>query len=734
MRRLLAALACSFPLLATAGDRPLTLEAIFGDPGLGTREPELVRWLPDGSALLLRLPTDDGGSQLVVETLDGSRRAVVPDWDALVEGLRGQRPAWQKPPVTPIEQAAPHRVEPVLSPDGATLVWPEAGELAQLDLRSGEAVLLTEGGGDELWPRWSPDGRRLAFVRDFSLWVLDPASGVERRLTDHGGASGVRDAVPDWVAEEELGVEQSYWWSPDGRRIAFLRYDTRPVDLLPQVDALSPVPSVESQRYSRPGRPNAEVRLGVVDVDGGGPVWVDHGGGECYLPRAGFLGDGTRLWYLWLARDQRSLELRLADPGDGRTLATVVGESHPAFVELGPDPVFTADGRLLWTSERDGWRHLELYRLDGTLERRLTSGEWEVDRVYGLAGDRVVYRSTAVDPRQRHLFAVPLGGGEARRLSAEPGTHDATLAPDGRHLLDDWSSLEVPPRLTLVRADGGGARLVHDGAPPDLDAFRRCPVTMGTLAADDGTVLYTAIVVPPGSEPARRHPAVLYVYGGPHSQDVVDEWMGTRGLYLELLAQRGFVVFWLDNRGTTGRGKAFAAAVAGALGEVETADQLAGVRHLRSLELVDGDRIAVYGGSYGGFMTLACLAEAPEMLAAGIAYAPVTDWSLYDSAYTERYMGTPEDNPEGYRASSILEREGRIADPVLLAFGSLDNNVHPKNSLELVDRLAGRSAEVELMVYPRVRHPVRTSRFKLHFHELKLDFLERRLRPPDGAR
>ncbi len=727
MRRLAASLAVLVAATAAAGDDPLTLEAIFGEPGLGPREPALVRWMPSGSEILLRRPTEDDRTMLVVQDLAGTHRTVVGDWAGLLARLRADRPGWVKSAVPPVEQAAPHRLEPTIAPDGSAMVWPEADDLVRLDLVTGEAGFLTDGEGPELWPTYSPDGRRLAFVRDHSLWVLDLAAGGETRLTDHGGDDAVRDAVPDWVAEEELEVERSFWWSSDGRSILFLRYDTSPVGIFPVVGDVPLYPAVEGQRYAKAGTPNALARLAVIGLDGGEPVWIDGVTGDGYLPRAGWVPGGEKIWYLWLARDQRTLELRLADPSTGRTTAAVAKESDPVFLELGPDPLFVDSTRVVWTSRASGWRHLVLFDLDAGTRRQLTSGEWEVDRIDGLAGNEVLFRSTAVDHRERHLFSVGLSGGWPRRLDAVGGTHEAVVAPGGAHLLDAWSSLTTAPRLTLMRSDGTALAQLHDATPPELSRYRRSPLELGVLVAPDGTRLDTATVRPPDLEPGRRYPALLYVYGGPRSQLVTNEWMGTRGLFCELLAQEGLVVFWLDNRGTEGRGRDFAAAVAGELGSVEVADQLAGVRHLRSLDWVDPDRIAVYGGSYGGFMTLACLAEAPELFAAGIAYAPVTDWTLYDSAYTERYMGTPESNSEGYLKASVLERAARITDPVLLVHGAMDNNVHLQNTLRLVDLLAASGRSFELMVYPRVRHPVRTSRYRLHFHQLKLDFLERHL-------
>ena len=716
---------------AGAGEAPLTLEAIFGGDQLEAALPEAVHWIPDGSAFLYRQSENGRTALYRQEAATGQRQGIV-DWETVMAQLRAARPGWTKPPVGDVEQSSHARLEPTLAPDGSAWVGLEAGDLFRLDLATGRAAFLTEGPAPELWPQFSPDGRFLAWVREGSLWVRELAGAGERRLTDHANDPAVRDGAPDWVYEEELGVVRSYWWSPDGSRILFVRTDTSPLGVYPISLDQTPYAAVERQPYATAGTPNARVRLGVVPRDGGEPVFVDSGTADGYLPRAGWAPDGARIWYEWLSRDQRTLELRLADPATGRTVATVLREEDLAWVNLTDGPLWVAPDRFLWRTERGGWWHLVLYHLDGRVERSLAEGPWEITDVYGLDAEKrsVIAQGNPGDPRERHLLAVPLDGGAVEPLESEPGVHEAELAPGGRFMLDTCSDLGSPTRIVLRGtgpAEKRAVRVVADGAIPALAGYLRSPVQLGKLQADDGTVLYTETVLPPVLEPGRRYPAVLYVYGGPHSQLVQNQWDGSRRLFFEFLAQRGFVVLWLDNRGTAGRGRDFERAVDRRLGAVELADQLVGARHLAALPYVDPTRIAVYGGSYGGFMALTCLTRAPDVFAAGIAYAPVTDWSLYDSAYTERYMGTPADNPEGYRESSILEHADALAVPVLLAQGAMDNNVHTVNTLRLVDRLAAADKEFELMFYPRVRHPVRTSRFKLHFHRLQTEFLLRHL-------
>ncbi len=724
IRALAAAVVAGMAAVACTADDALTLEAIFTDEAFSSPNPSEMTWLPDGEHLLLSLRVDDDELLVVEEARTGKRRRVA-DWSAVRAELLRQRPGWEEPAMGDVNSASNARFEPAISPDGSMLVGCLAGELYRLDLATGEARFLMETAGSELFPTFSPDGRRLGYVRDGDLWWRDLETGSEHRLTDRGGDETLLNGMADWVAEEELDVERAFWWSPAGDRLAFVQYDASPIEVVPLVDDISL--EIERQRYPKAGSANARPRLGVVGLDGGEPTWIADGADpEAYLPRAGWTPDGDGVWYEWLSRDQSDLELRLTDPDTGED-RVVVREHDPAWVNLGDDPVLLGDDRVVWSSERDGWRHLYLYRLDGTLVRRLTSGEWQVEEVYGLDGDRrrLVIQGTRPDPRQRHLFEVPLDGSGARPLTERPGTHAATLSPTGSLYVEEYSALEVPPQLDVVRGDGTFVRALAEGTIPALAEVELQPYELGTVTAADGAELYTCMIRPPGPVPEGGWPALLYVYGGPHAQLVMDEWGGARHLFFQLLARHGMVVFWLDNRGTWGRGHAFETPIHRRLGEIELADQLRGVEHLRSLDFVDGARLGVYGGSYGGFMALTALLEAPDLFRAGIAYAPVTDWRLYDTVYTERYMDLPRENPEGYRETAPVERAGDLRARLLLVHGAMDNNVHLQNSLRLVDRLAAAEIPFELMVYPRVRHPVRTSQFRTHFHRLKLEFLLR---------
>ncbi len=716
----------SSPLVVGAGEW-LTLDDIFGGSAFHDTAPSHVMWLQDGSGFVFR-DTRGGEDGLFRFDLGTLRADLVVNWADLTARLSSQRPGWIKPTMGDVNTHPGRGSAPALSPDGRSYLGAIAGDVFVLDLATGRARFLTDDPVPERFPTFSPDGRRVAFARSGDLYLVDLGTGEERRLTDRGGDPAILNGISDWVYEEELDVTRSFWWSPDGTRVLFVQYDTSPIEPYPIIDDLETVATIEWQLYPQAGTANSVPRLGVVPAEGGGTTWIPSGVGDGYIARAGWLPDGDRVWFQILNRDQTRLELRAAVPGQGSS-RLLVADQAPDWVNVRDDLSFVGGDRFVWSSERDGWRHLYLYGVDGRFIRRLTDGEWQVEKVYGVdaGGTSVIFRANAQDLRERHLYSVPVAGGAPRLLVAGAGTHAGLLAPDGRHFLDTFSDVSTPPRVDLFTVDGRRVATVDDGVIPALNAVDFRPPEFGTVTADDGQFLYTWMFRPPDFDPAARYPVLVYVYGGPGSQQVVNSWGGTRFLFMQYLSRLGMVVFCVDNRGSWGRGHAFEAVIHRRLGEVELADQIAGVRHLTEQPWVDSGRIGVYGGSYGAFMALMAMNRAPEHFAAGVAYAPVTDWRLYDSIYTERYMDSPADNPDGYRSSSPVNHAAGLTGALLICHGTMDNNVHLQNTVQMADRFIEKDKLFDLMLYPRTRHGIRISGSRLQFHRLKAEFLERSL-------
>jgi dipeptidyl-peptidase-4 len=570
------------------------------------------------------------------------------------------------------------------------------------------ALLLCRG--DEAWvdgacaarqataPQLTADGRTLAFVRDGEVWARDLPAGAERRLT-HGAEPGLTHGLPDYLAQEEMDRHAGFWLSRDGRFCAFEEADERHIPDFPIVHQAAESPRIEHHRYPFAGGANPRVRLGVVPLAGGPVRWLDLGDAE-YLARVAFGADG-RLWVQTQDRRQRRLALDAFDPATGARAPILVEEAAP-WVNLHHDLRVLDDGTFVWSSERSGTRQLYRYR-GGTCLGALTPGPWPVDCVVAVAGGHVFYEGGIEDPGQRHGFAVPLAGGAPARWTPEPGWHGgarggpgSAVARDGGLIADAFESAARPPALVLRTPDGTVRHVVHAAAtPPALPAPERF-----RFRTRDGVEL-AAAYYRPAATPA---PLLVHVYGGPHVQLVHDTWAATVDLRDQWLAQQGFGVLKVDGRGSARRGVAFETAIAGRLGDVEVRDQVDGVAAARARGLVAGDRVGIVGWSYGGYLAVMCCARAPEVFRAGVVGAPVTDWLGYDTHYTERYLGLPSENAEGYRQSAVWPWLDALRAPLLLIHGMLDENVHFRHTARLVEALQQRGAPFELMLLPAARH------------------------------
>ncbi len=547
------------------------------------------------------------------------------------------------------------------------------------------------------------------------------AGGTPRQITRGARGTGRSHGLAEYIAQEEMGRHHGFWWSEDGAMLAFAEVDERAIPVFPIPHPAAERPTHEDHRYPFAGGPNARVRLGVVPARGGPPVWMDlrmpgvapnppqlaPAADDIYLARVRFM-PGGELWVQLEDRRQQRLDLVAFDPRTGRG-RLVLRETSDVWINLhhmlrpiahGPHA-----GHFLWASERDGFRHLYLYRTDGTLVRRLTEGPWQVDAVHAIDEERglVYFSANEADPRERHLYAVALAGGPVRRLTTEPGTHQVTVDEHGlRTFVDLHSALAQPPRLTVRDlATGRVERVLVETNDPRITRFGLTPPEFIQVQAGDGTTLYGALYRPSTPPP---WPLVVSVYGGPHVQRVQNAYALTADLRSQRLRAEGFAVLKLDNRGSARRGLAFEGAIRHDLGHLEVLDQVDGVRHLVEQGLVDPARVGIYGWSYGGYMAAMALVRAPDTFRVGVAGAPVTSWDGYDTHYTERYMGLPQENPEGYRDSAVMTHADALRGHLLLVHGLIDENVHARHTLRLVDRLIALRKPYDILLFPSERH------------------------------
>lgn len=644
----------------------------------------------------------------------------------------GKKEHWLSPPGEAVTEENISRDEVLrrerqrLRETGITdYLWAEKANVMLLPLR-GDLYQVKDGataklaGGGVIDPQITPDGRRVFFVRDNEVWCVD--DGGECRLTT-GAGPGVTNGLAEFVAQEELDRSHGYWPSPNGERVAFEQVDERHIPVFPIVHLGKPVLEIEEHRYPFAGMANARVKLGVVPSIGGRPTFMDLGIEEGYIARVHWHPDG-RLLVQWLSRDWHQLELLAYDVGTGAGKGILVDAIKP-WVNLHDDlRIVEATGEFTWSSERSGFRHLYLHRPDGSLVRQLTSGEWVVDGSVALDQQRrqlyfVGWRDT---PLERQLFRVSLDGGEAERLTPEGGMHGAAIAPDFSTFVDVADDRTTPPSVT-VRALSGAVR--HAIQKPAALDFALTPPEVRTFRSSDGVELHAAIYRPPQSGKA---PVIVSVYGGPGPQMVNDSWAETVDLRAQMLAERGFVVLKVDNRGSARRGLKFEAPIAHHLGGIEVSDQVEGVRWLGTLGFADLSRVGIYGWSYGGYMTLMAMLRAPEIFKVGVAGAPVTDQAGYDTAYTEKYMGTPIDNPEGYKQSAVLTHVDRLQGQLLVIHGMIDENVHFRHTARLMQALIDAGKPFDTLLYPNERHMPRSERDRTDMERRVLEYFERHLR------
>jgi dipeptidyl-peptidase-4 len=716
---------------AAAPARALTVERIYGAPSLSGQVLSGTQWSPDGKWLSYLA----GDEIWVIDASNGQRRVLV-DADHLRNVLL--------PPASRGQQTGLGRITPpryLWAPDGKAILLISAEQLFWYDLGNQSAKTLlpkpAASGEDSTIDdaKISPDGRWVSFVRAHDVWAVPVSGGAAVALT-HGGTEERRNGELDWVYPEELDLHTAYWWSPDASQVAFLELDESHVEKYPLADLESPQGGLTEERYPRAGSPNPVARVGVVPLGSGGApssvTWMDTGTSDAaLLARVDWLPDSRRLAIERLDRTQKQLDLLIADAANGKS-HVAFAEKDPYWINLSDDLYFFADGkRFLWSSERSGFRHLYLYDVEGQQRAQLTRGDWEVESVEGVdeRAGQIYFMSSEKSAIEQHLYRVALSGGEPVALTHDHGTHEVSVAPDFAHFFDTYSNATTPPRQDLAKTDGTLVATITANKVAELDGYHLQPGEMFTVPGADGTPLDAELIKPADFDPSRKYPVIVHLYGGPGSHEVADQWQGTMYLWHELMAQKGFVIFVLDNRGTSGRGHKFETAIYHHFGEAELADQLAGVAWLKKQAYVDPARIGIWGWSYGGYMTCMAMLRAGDVFKAGFAGAPVTDWLQYDTIYTERYMGTPQENPDGYRDSSPVTYAAGLKGKLLIIHATGDDNVHFSNTVELAEKFVDAQKYAEYQIYAGRGHGISDAPARIHIFNRVTQFFIENLAP-----
>ncbi|MGD0938419.1 MAG: S9 family peptidase [Terracidiphilus sp.] len=587
----------------------------------------------------------------------------------------------------------------IWAPGGHSLLITSSTELSWFDLDAHTSRPLVTDRTDLSNPQISPDGRFVSFVEDHTLRLADAATGAVHTFAPEGSAD-LREGEPDWAYLHELGLHSAAWWSPDSSSIAWIETDDRAVNKYSLRDSNG---NERSIAYPKPGGAIPTVHLFVKAVSGRKSLQIDLGNDtNVYIPRVQWLPDGKHLAIERLSRDQKKLDLLLADAVTGKT-RTILTEKDVYWIDLSDDLYFLRDSqRFLWTSERTGYRHLYLYDLSGRDPVQLTHGNWEVTSLVGVdeAAGVAFFTATEASALERQLYRVNLDGRGFAPITQEKGTHSTMLSPSGDVLLDTWSTHATPPRRELLRPDGSKIAALSDKDTDDRATSQLNSSEFLIVKNHLGMEMNAWIMKPPNFNPNRQYPVIFYVEGGPGEQIVRDTWGGDIGLWLGLMAKNGYIVFAVDNRGTAGRGHLFDEPVHLRFSAAEMADLRDGVQYLRSQPFIDKTRIGICGWGFGGFLALHGMLDRPLLFKAGFAGSPISDWHLYDAIFTERYLEDPVRNQDGWINSSSLENAKYLSAPLLLAQATLDETVHQENSLMLLDELLDKGKYTDILLFP----------------------------------
>lgn len=738
MRTLLLAstilLSASSALAQETPSNILTPERVFSSPSLNGPVAKGVSLSPDGQLVaflrsrednvdvqdLWAAPTGEGEPYKLIDA-----RALVPDAGELSEAEKARRER--------MRISARGVVEYSWDQQGRYILAPLEGDIFLANRADGKVRRLTETPADEIDAKVSPKGSYVSYVRDQNLVVYDLASGKETPITDDG-AGLITWATAEFVAQEEMDRDTGYWWSPDERYIAMTRVDESPVDIVPRFEITGGGATMVEQHYPRAGRPNAVVELYVRDLQGGGRVKVDLGSNtDIYLARVNWSGDGKTLYVQRQSRDQKTLDLLSVDPTTGAS-RVILSQKAQAWVDLNDDFRVLSDGRFIWSNEDSGWRHLYLYDRNGRRLRAITRGDYPVKHLDGVneqTGD-VYFTASMRDgkelPIEQQMFRANLNR-TVDPVAVTPGGGWWTVSVNGpaTAYVGNYSDPATPTQSALYRIDGTRVRWIEENKLDANHPFApyvsrlRTP-EFGTMQSHGQTLVWR-MTTPPDFDPSKKYPVVMQVYGGPGTgAGVQKSW---QPLTNQLLTEAGYIVFRVDNRGEGDRSQAFETSIYRRLGIPAVEDQAQAAQWLKTLPYVDADHIAVMGWSFGGFLSLLTLTDKDAGLASALAGAAPTEWSLYDTHYTERYMSTPQANPEGYAATDVLPRLDDMTGRLLLLHGMADDNVIFGNATRVIDALQAKSVPFEMMLYPGQRHGVRGDPRQLQQWRTYLDFLDR---------
>jgi dipeptidyl-peptidase-4 len=684
-----------------------------------------IRWLKDGNHYLL---TNEASRRDVprLQKVSAATGETVPFFDAAK-----MQAAFAALPGVSAENARQlaNRSSYDLNPAETAVLINWSNDLFYYELGSDRAIRLTSNPDEEVGEAFSPDGRMISFVRGNNLYVEDLGMQRRERALTSDGSAKILNGRLDWVYQEELygrGNFGAYWWSPDSTTIAFLRIDESPVPEFTVVDHIPYDQKLEVTAYPKAGDPNPIVKLGIVNAAGGDIRWVDtfkYQPEDFLISRVTWTPDSKNVVYQAQNREQTFLDVNFADAREGKS-HNVIHETSKAWVAINEQPIWLKDGSFIWASERSGWEHLYHYSVDGKMLRQITDGRWEVRSVEGVDEENgyIYFTATEHSPIAGDAYRIKLDGSGLTRLTQTEGSHRVDLSPANNYFVDVWSDINTPSQVRLYDASGKLVRVIAENKVDALKQYKLGTTELLQVKTRDGFMMEAMMIKPPDFDARKKYPVMSFTYSGPHAPQVRNGWGSQTYMFHQLLAQKGYIIWVCDNRTASGKGMEATWPVYKNFGELELRDLEDGVTWLKNQPYVDGSRIGMWGWSYGGFMTSYALTHS-QSFKIGIAGGTVADWRDYDSIYTERYMGTPQNNPEGYKKSAPRNAAKDLHGKLLLIHGVIDDNVHMQNTIQFIYELQKAGKQFQLMLYPKSRHGVTDPLQLKHMRQMMLDFI-----------
>jgi dipeptidyl-peptidase-4 len=596
------------------------------------------------------------------------------------------------------------------------------------DVETGKLTSLDESGKQQL-ALFSPDGSKVAYVKQNNLYFKDLRNMSTTRVTNDGAFNQIINGAPDWIYEEEFGFSRAFQWSPNSKQIAFYHFDESKVRQFDMVLFDQVYPSVNSFKYPKAGESNSNVNIMVYDLESGTIQTMQTGQeSDIYVPRIKWSSIPGKVGIVTLNRLQNTVKVLLADAKSGIS-ETIYEEENDRFISKIKDDylVFTSDQKhFIILSEKSGYYHYYLYSITGKLVTQITRGNWEVNELLALDEKKglMYYTSNESSAIQKDVYCIKLNGTGKRKLSSQPGSNDACFSSTFKYYISEWSNANTPPKYAVNIIDGSEVRIIEDNAElrNKIERYGFARKEFMKIPVSDSLVLNAYIIKPADFDSTRKYPLLMNVYGGPQSQDVTDEWdFGIA--WQQFMAQKGIIVACVDNRGTDGRGEEFRKCTYLRLGILETEDQVNSAKYLGLQSWINKDEIGIWGWSYGGYMTLMCLTGSSGIFKYGIAVAPVSDWKFYGNIYTERYMRKPQENEKGYLDSSPINHAARLSGDLLMIHGTADDNVHVQNSVEMSQQLIKSGKQFRQFMYPDKDHSIKGGNTRNHLYSMMSDFI-----------